>query len=107
MTAVSFIKSDDLITGFELKGHAGFSKKGTDDLLCAVISSAVYMTVNTITDVLMLDADICEKDGYMKMRLSSQDALKAQDILKGFELHITELSKQYQRNIKVKIRRCK
>ena len=100
MTAVCFIRSEGLITGFELKGHSGFDRSGSD-ILCAAISSAAYMTVNAITDVLFLNADISEEDGYMKMKLSSQDAVKAQDILKGFELHMNGLSEQYQRNIKV------
>ena len=100
MTAVCFIKSDGLIIGFELEGHSGFKRRGSD-IICAAISSAAYMTVNSITDVLFLNADICQDDGYMKMKLSLQDALKAQDILKGFEIHMNELSKQYQRNIKV------
>ncbi len=59
------------------------------------------MTANTITDILSLDADISVDDGYLMMRLSSQDAMKAQDILRGFELHMNELSQQYQNNIKV------
>ncbi len=100
MTALRFITSRSVILGFELKGHSGFAEEGTD-IVCAAVSSAAYMTVNTITDIIGLDADASAKDGYMMMRLSSQDAMKAQDILRGFELHMNELSQQYQNNIKV------
>ena len=101
MTVVRFIKSCKSLTGFELKGHSDdFAEEG-EDIVCAAVSSAVLMTANTVTEILGIDAEISTDDGYLSMKLSSQDALKAQDILRGFELHITELSKQYQNNIKV------
>ncbi|MBQ8001593.1 MAG: ribosomal-processing cysteine protease Prp [Ruminococcus sp.] len=106
MTAVCFITSEELIIGFELKGHSDYAEEGSD-IVCAAVSSAAYMTANTITDILCLEAEATADDGYMMMRLSSQDALKAQDILRGFELHMKELSQQYQNNIKVVFRRCK
>ncbi len=100
MTALRFITSRSVILGFELSGHSGYAEEGYD-IVCAAVSSAAYMTANTITDILSIDADISVDDGYMMMKLSSQDALKAQDILRGFELHMNELSQQYQNNIKV------
>lgn len=100
MTVVRFIKYGESITGFELQGHSGFAEEG-EDIVCAAVSSATYMTANTITEILAIDADVSVDDGFLSMKLSSQDALKAQDIIRGFELHITELSKQYQNNIKV------
>lgn len=100
MINICFIKCRNSLTGFELKGHSGYAEHGSD-IVCASVSSAAYMTANTITDILGLDADISVDDGYMMMKLTSQNALKAQDILRGFELHVTELSKQYQINITV------
>ncbi|MBQ2943512.1 MAG: ribosomal-processing cysteine protease Prp [Ruminococcus sp.] len=100
MTVVRFIASEESILGFELQGHSGFAEEG-EDIVCAAVSSAVYMTANTITEIIGLDAEISVDDGFLSMKLSSQNALKAQDILRGFELHINELSQQYQSNIKV------
>ena len=100
MINICFIKEKNLITGFELKGHSGYAEHGSD-IVCASVSSAAYMTANTITEIIGVPADISVDDGYMKMKLTSHDALKAQDILKGFELHVSELSQQYQINIKV------
>ena len=100
MIRISFIKCQNTLTGFELKGHSGYGAHGSD-IVCASVSSAAYMTANTITEILGLSADISVDDGYMMMKLTSQDALKAQDVLRGFELHVTELSKQYQINITV------
>ena len=100
MIRIRFISQHNSLIGFELKGHSGYAEQGYD-IVCASVSSAAYMTANTITEILGLSADISVGDGYMMMKLTSQDALKAQDILKGFELHVTELSKQYQINITV------
>lgn len=100
MISVRFIKNRNILEGFEMKGHSGYAQQGSD-IVCSAVSSAAYMTVNTVTDVIGVDAQISVKDGFMKMKLTSQDALKAQEILRGFELHINEFSQQYQSNIKV------
>ncbi len=100
MTVIRFIRSQGSLVGFELQGHSGFAQEG-EDIVCAAVSSATYMTANTITDIIGIDAEISVDDGFLTMKLSSQDAMKAQDILRGFELHINELSQQYQSNIKV------
>ena len=44
-------------------------------------------------------------DGYLKLMIL-ENSTKAQDVLKGLRLHLTELSKQYPENIKVIYRRC-
>ena len=100
MINICFIKKQNSLVGFELKGHSGYAEHGSD-IVCASVSSAAYMTANTITEIIGVSADISVDDGYMKMKLTSQNALKAQDILRGFELHINELSQQYPINIKV------
>ncbi len=35
--------------GFCLRGHAGWERRD-EDILCAAVSSAAYLTVNTVTD---------------------------------------------------------
>ncbi len=102
MIKVSFAQSKGLIKGFTLEGHSGAGFDG-NDIVCAAVSSAAYMTVNTITEVLGLNPDIEVCDGFMAIKLSSAEFKKAQDILCGFRLHLTALSEQYQENITVKI----
>jgi len=102
MIKVSFVKKDGLICGYTVEGHSGLGHEG-NDILCATVSSAAYMTVNTITDILNLKPQIKVKDGFMAIKLSSQQSVKAQDILCGFQLHLTALSEQYKENITVKI----
>ena len=99
MIRVSFYKKDGLYTGFECKGHSSLGEEG-NDILCAFVSSACYMTANTVTEVLKLDASARDADGFM--RLDIKDAPeKAQDILNGMLLHLTELQKDYPDEIKV------
>lgn len=99
MIKVKFFKADELITGFEAKGHSMSAPAG-EDIICAFVSSAVLMTANTVTEVIGANADIKMDDGYLKFILKSS-ADSAQDILNGLKLHLTELSNDYPDNIKV------
>ena len=101
MIRISFNKRDGLLTGFECKGHSNLGEEGSD-ILCAFVSSACYMCANTVTEVLKLNADARDENGYMRLEIKGSPE-KAQDILKGTVLHFTELEKQYPDNIKVLI----
>lgn len=90
------------IVGFSIKGHSGYSESGSD-IVCAAVSSAAYMAVNTITDVIGVKPEIDLSDGFLVLKLSLQDALKCSVITEGLKLHVLALSEQYQDFIKVKI----
>ena len=107
MIKANFYLSDELICGFEIKGHSGSANAG-EDIICASVSSAAYMTANTVTDVLFLKPEIQVRDGYLKLVLD-KDLSEAQTILKGLRLHLESLAGDYPKNIKVttsQIRRC-
>ncbi len=101
MIRVQFFKKGDMLTGFESKGHSYAAECGSD-IVCAFVSSACYMTANTVTEILSLDAATRDGDGYMRLSINSSPE-KAQDILNGMKLHLTELQKEYPENIKVTI----
>ena len=67
--------------GFEISGHAGGSA-GTD-IVCAAVSSAVYMAANTVTDVIKIHADISEQDGYLKFSVGEEND-SAAAVLDGY-----------------------
>ena len=100
MIVVRFFCSDGLYTGFSVRGHAGMAPAG-EDVLCAAVSSAAYMTANTLTDVCKAPCDATASDGEMTVRLTGQNANSVQDVLKGFALHMRELSRQYPEKLKV------
>ncbi len=104
MIRASFEKSraTGLFTGFTVKGHAGYSEEGSD-IVCAAVSSAVYMTVNTITDVLCLPAQIKEQDGDLRCRLSAENAAACRVCMEGLHLHLDSLSGQYAHYLQVSI----
>ncbi len=101
MITVKFFLTEGVIRGFTARGHAESSRNGKFDLVCADVSSATYMTVNTLTDVLKVTAEPLVKNGFMEMILNAEDAERSKELLKGYELHIRALSKKYPQYIKV------
>ena len=97
MTRVNLLTlaSGDLV-GFRITGHSGFAESGSD-IVCASISSAAYMTANTITEIIRVSAeiDVDENDGAMLLRVFQKDATACRDILQGFKLHMLALEEQY------------
>ncbi len=96
MTNIGFFLSGSQIKGFKVSGHA--TENAEDEvgrLVCSAVSSAAYLTANTITDVIGAKADIKVSEGEMTlMLLDSAD--DCQVTLKGFRLHVKELSKQFK-----------
>ena len=102
MIRAIFTVQDKLVTGFEISGHSGFSKQGSD-IICSAVSSAAYMAVNTLTDVQKLDCDVTVNDGFMDLKLSKAEAEAAQVVLNGLLLHLNALSQEYSDFIDLKI----
>lgn len=95
------IVPDGFIVGFLIEGHSGAGSKG-NDVVCAAVSSAAYLTVNTITDVLnVVPLVLRVRDGEMYLRLSEVDEPACRDLLKGLRLHLTALEEEYPQNLRV------
>ncbi len=93
MIRASFKVSRGDLCGFRITGHAESGDFG-QDIVCAAVSSAAYMTANTITDILGAPADITVGDGLMDLSVTDRrDA--CQSILAGFRLHLEALEDQY------------
>ncbi len=101
MTRISFYFDGKTLCGFSVKGH---STENCDDpegkLVCAAVSSAVYMTANTLTDVVGVSCDLSVADGNFSLRLKETDST-AVTVLEGFRLHMAGLSEQYSNRIKI------
>ena len=97
MIRVRFHTADDALVGFTLSGHAGAGVSG-QDIVCAAVSSAAYMTANTVTEIIGATADVTVDDGYMRVMLTDKiDG--CQDILSGFRLHLEALQEQYPNRV--------
>ena len=58
------------------------------------------MAANTVTEIIGSDADVNADSGAMSL-LVKEPCERTVTVLKGLELHLTELSKQYPDNIKI------
>ena len=101
MISIKFLSAKGQLEGFSLSGH------GTSDeddnfgrIVCSAVSSAVYMTANTLTEILGAEADIHDDGDVLYFRLTSKIP-EGQTVLKGFKLHVTELSREYPENIEI------
>lgn len=100
MITVSFLGSKASPFGFRVQGHALCGKSGTD-IVCAAVSSAAYMAANTVTEILGIAAETEVKDSFMELIIPKADADKAKTVLSGLELHLSQLSGQYPKNIEI------
>lgn len=101
ITAEFFVDHNNLIFGFNLKGHSGYAPSG-EDIVCAAVSSAAFMTVNTLTEILKLSPKIeVSDDGHMSVLFSQVTANDAQTLLQGFNLHMNALAEQFNDNIHI------
>ena len=100
MTSVKFL-ADEKLYGFEISGH---STVDCDDevgkTVCAAVSSAAYMTANTITEIAGDKADAKVSDGKMFFAVKNPSNAAIM-VLEGLKLHLTELSDQYSNNIRI------
>ena len=101
MTSVKFLSKGESLYGFEIKGH---SSSDCDDvegkIVCSAVSSAAYMTANTITEIIGDKCDIIVDDALMRIKVIAPTE-KTIAVLEGLKLHLTELSKQYSKRIRI------
>lgn len=95
-----FVDHSGRINGFHIKGHSGLAESG-EDVLCAFVSSAAYMTANTITEIIGADAQAQADDGDMKVVVAERYLDSCQTILTGMKFHLCETEKQYPDNVNV------
>ena len=102
MTEVTFYTAENGdIQGFHVKGHSGYAKQG-EDIVCAAISSAVYLVMNTVTDVMNIEAQAEAENGDAVFRVKSNQTAACRDIMQGLKLHLLSLEEQYGKFIHVK-----
>ncbi len=100
MISVEFFSRGGRWTGFSIEGHSDASEAGTD-IVCAAVSSAAYLTANTVTDVLHVSATAEAEDGKMVLQIHPEDVSECQTTLQGLWLHLNGLREQYPENIKI------
>lgn len=101
MTEIRFFNDGGVITGYEISGH---STSSFDDIegkiVCSAVSSAAYLTANTLSEFVKAQILAEVEDGYMKIEVKSKLS-ESQITLKGLLLHARELANQYRNYVKV------
>lgn len=100
MIKATFYKRGEVLCGFEIDGHSGYSEAGSD-IICASVSSVAYMAVNTITDVIGDKADISISDGYFRF-MTDSCRKETKVVLEGLKLHVSALAGDYSEYITCK-----
>ncbi len=102
MISVSLLRGPDgAILRFEVDGHAGYAKKGEDDIVCAAISALAYTAVGALEDLAGVSPDWTERDGHMECRIPAPgaepkgDASSARTILETFALGCRQIEASY------------
>ena len=100
MIKVVFFGTETLY-GFHITGHSDMNPEGPE-ILCAAVSSAAYMTANTVTDVIGLKPVLLNRDGnmYLKVKTDSE-AEQCRSLFDGLRLHLRAIAKQYPKYLKV------
>ena len=102
MICANMLTRDGALCGFDVQGHSGSAVSG-QDIVCAAVSSAVYMAANTLTDVCGCKADIHEGDGRLMCTICAADTQKAQEVLTGLHIHLQGLVAQYPKFITIQL----
>ncbi|MBR5994634.1 MAG: ribosomal-processing cysteine protease Prp [Lachnospiraceae bacterium] len=97
MTHLKFYRdSNDKLTGFECKGHAGYAEAG-EDIVCAAIS---ILTINFVNSVDLLTDSFPEvvedeKKGYLKVTIKEYDKADVQLLFNSLSLGLDNIREEY------------
>ena len=96
MIKVNLIKTNDIVTGLQVTGHAKSAEYGKD-LICAAVSAILTGGFNAFNEN---DINECSlKGGYASVNVISQRGLV---ILETIIVQLKTIENQYPKNIKIK-----
>lgn len=100
INVIFYLRGNDYM-GFDFQGHSDYGQEGTD-IVCAAVSSAAYLVVNTLTDCYNVCASVTLGEGHMKFMADEKVDISS-PLIKGLYHHLLQLQEQYNKDIKVKI----
>lgn len=99
MIRAHFFKSGGQYCGFSVSGHAGYGAYG-EDIACASVTSAVQLTVNAVTEVLALPAEVAVEENEIRLELR-QDLDRAAPFFEALRLHLELLGQEFEKTIEL------
>ena len=108
MVTISLLKNKaQSITGFTVKGHAGYAESGAD-IVCAAVTTAVMTAVNGLTDVARISAEVSAEEGFVSCRLpetlTDAERHDADLLLGSMCLTLDNLAAQYAAYVRICVR---
>lgn len=101
MISAKFRLENGKYTSFSVSGHAMFAGYG-DDIVCAGVSSALQLTVNGITEILKVPADVDMDENEISLTLPKGCVTDgANAFMCAFCLQLQLLEETYPKNIKL------
>lgn len=107
MIKIKIFRENNMIKGFEIKGHA-FHKSNDEqfDLVCASVSSISQTALLGLIEYVKLPKENQKiQDGYLFYQLPDQvnelQGLKAQAILETMVIGLEDIAGTYSKNIKI------
>ncbi len=101
MISARFTKRQGRLVGFSVSGHAGYAAQG-EDLVCACVSSAVQLVVNTLTECCRISAAVEVLENQIICTLPEDCTAEfASQLLEGLRLHLTLLEQDYPHTIEL------
>ena len=102
MINVKVSRSEDgSITGFTVKGHAGYAEEGSD-IICAAVSALCYTAAGYFrsgTPDGIFKTEFEEDDGYMKLVITDagneRNAIRAQAVMDAWLTGIVQIKVSY------------
>ncbi len=88
------------ILKFTVDGHSGFAQSG-EDIVCASVSSTVWMTINGIEKQNLAKLSYKESDGFVDCTISEIRSEGADVLLNALVMFIKELAEQYGEFLKL------
>ncbi len=94
------VKETDNILSVTIKGHANYSKIGTD-IVCAGVSSIVTTTINGILSIDDKSIIYENKEGFVSIENVKQDKI-TNELLNNMVNMFSDLESKYPKNIQMK-----
>ena len=98
MIRVALRSQDECITGFDVKGHAGYAEAG-QDIVCAAVSVLTTTCVNALETVAGVKPTVKTSDGRMRVVVPRNSGHDAQVILQTLRQGLRDLAEEYSRYI--------
>ena len=96
MIKVNLIKTNDIVTGLQVTGHAKSAEYGKD-LICAAVSAILTGGFNAFNDSDIKSIELKEGYAFVEVNLN-----KGQEVLKVLEIQLKTLEESYPKYIKIK-----